>query len=82
MVAFDNRPKTETGHPLSSFLNDQSFGTVVCHVEPNALVLADLGNLDKSLLIQMPRVNGLYNFNEINADLIKGTKWVTWGSTG
>ena len=51
MVTLHNRPETETGHPLPSFLNDQRFRTVVRHVEPNALVLADLGNLDKSLEI-------------------------------
>ena len=47
MVALHNRPETETGHSLPSFLDDQRLRTVVGHVEPNALVLTDLGNLDR-----------------------------------
>ena len=47
MVAFHNRPEAETGHPLPSFLDDQCLRTVVGHVEPNAFVLTDLGNLDR-----------------------------------
>ena len=47
MVAFHNRPETETGHPLPGFLDDQRLRAVVGHVEPNALVLTDLGNLDR-----------------------------------
>ena len=47
MVALHNCPETETGHPLPSFLDDQRLRTVVGHVEPNALVLTDLGNLDR-----------------------------------
>ena len=47
MVALHNRPETETGHPLPGFLDDQRLRAVVGHVEPNALVLTDLGNLDR-----------------------------------
>ena len=46
MVAFDNCPETEAGNTLPGFLDDQRLRTVVGHVEPDALVLADLGNLD------------------------------------
>ena len=47
MVALHNRPEAETSHPLTSFLDDQRLRTVVGHVEPNALVLTDLGNLQR-----------------------------------
>ena len=46
MVAFDHCPETEAGNPLPGFLDDQRLRTMVGHVEPDALVLADLGNLD------------------------------------
>ena len=47
MVGLDNRPEAKAGNPLPSFFDDQRLGAVVGHVEPYALVLADLGNLDK-----------------------------------
>ena len=65
MVGLDNRPEAEAGNPLPSFFDDQRLGAVVGHVEPYALVLADLGNLDK--IYMNSGVNGLLNFNEINA---------------
>ena len=82
MVALHNGPEAEAGHSLSSLLNDQGLGAVVGHVEPDALVLADLGNLDRVRSKKMPRgVDGRLNFNEINAVLILRER-VTWGSTG
>ena len=47
MVALHDGPEAEAGHPLASLLNDQGLGAVVGHVEPDALVLTDLGNLDR-----------------------------------
>ena len=82
MVALHNGPEAEAGHSLASLLNDQGLGAVVGHVEPDALVLADLGNLDRVRSKKMPRgVDGRLNFNEINAVLILRER-VTWGSTG
>merc|ERR1712079_5855 len=43
--ACDDRPKTETSHPLPGFFDHQRLRAVVRHVEPDALVLTDLRNL-------------------------------------
>ena len=82
MVGLHDCPEAEAGNPLPSFFDDQRLGAVVGHVEPYALVLADLGNLDRVQSKKMPRrVDGRLNFNEINAVLILRER-VTWGSTG
>ena len=51
--ACHDRPKTETSHPLPGFFDHQRLRAVVRHVEPDALVFADLRNLQTNFRVML-----------------------------